>query len=206
MKEIDEWLKVVAKFKKSLRLHEGDAKYILNRFNYLKQRLGPHGTRGIPDVKLLLTSIYCYTNTPSYGRKIVSPAKFVSLCDDFEFEFTRKDIWRYEQLYFQYNFYPRASIPNAISYFEAAWYDISKDLGLPEMAKDQVLTLLKGIHELEGPRPAPRTVVGAAIYLIGEKTGNYFTQKELAYYFGIHELSLRNAAKAFKSCLKAIQF
>ena len=204
MNEIDELSKIVAKFQEPLRLHEGDAKIILHRFAYLKQKLGSTGPIGISDVKLLLTSVYCYIRTPRYGRKIVGPAKFVHMCNDFEFDFTRKDLWRYQPLYFQYEFYPRTPIISVTSYFEAAWYDISRGLALPETEKDSVLSLLKEIQKLKGPKRAPGTVVGAAIYLLGRKKGIYLTQDRLAEYFGISEVTLRSAAQAFESCLKVV--
>jgi hypothetical protein len=198
MKELDELSKVVAKFQKPLRLHDGDVKTILHRFAYLKQKLGEHCTTGVPDVKLVLTSVYCYARTPSNGRKIVGPAKFVSLCNGFGLHFTRKDLWRYEQLYFQHGFYAQAPITNVISYFEAAWYDISKDLNLPEKAKDPILSLLQKTQRLRGQKRAPGIIVGAVIYLVGRNMGIFFTQKELAEYFGVCELSVRQAVHGFE--------
>jgi hypothetical protein len=204
MSEIDELSKVIAKFQKPLRLHEGDAKTILCRFAYLKQKLGATGTKGMPDVKLLLTSIYCYTRTPAYGRKIMGPYKFVSLCNKFEYSLTHRDLWRYQKLYFQNESYE--PITNSTDYFEAAWYDISIELELPETAKGLVLSFLKEVQGLKGPRRAPRTVVGTAIYLVGKKIGRNFLQTELAEYFGISEVSLRNAVRDFESCVNATQF
>jgi len=204
MTDIDESLRIVAQFKKPLRLHESDAKYIVNRFSYLKQKLGTNGLKGFPDTKLLLTSIYCYIRDPNHGRKIVSPYKFVRMCNNFEFSFTIRDLWRYEQLYFEHGYYPRAPISNLIVYFEAAWYDISKDLSLDEQAKGRLLSLLRKIQTLKGPRRAPWIVTAAAIYLLDRKRGYYRTQGELTEYFGISEVSLRNAAQAFDRCMNGL--
>jgi transcription initiation factor TFIIIB Brf1 subunit/transcription initiation factor TFIIB len=202
MNEIDELSTIVTKFQKPLRLHEGDAKTILLRCAYLKQKLGTAVPIGISEVKLLLTSIYCYIRTPRYGRKIMGHAKFISFCHELGFDLTHKDLWRYQKLYFQYGYY--LPITNAKDYFEAAWYDISKDLGLPETAKDLVLSLLKKVQGLKGRRRAPGIVVGTAIYLVGKKIGSHFWQKELAEYFGISEVSLRNAKDDFEPCMNAI--
>jgi len=202
MNEIDELSTIVAKFQKPLRLHEGDAKTILLRFAYLKQKLGTAVPMGISEVKLLLTSIYCYIRTPRYGRKIMGHAKFISFCYELGFDLTHKDLWRYQKLYFQYGYY--RPITNAKDYFEAAWYDISKDLGLPETAKDLVSSLLKKVQGLKGRRRAPGIVVGTAIYLVGKKIGIHFWQTELAEYFGMSEVSLRNAEDDFEPCMNAI--
>jgi hypothetical protein len=206
MSEIDELSKVVAKFLEPLRLNQGDAKTILYRFAYLKQKLGTNGPLGIPDVKLLLTSVYCYIRNPRYGRKIMGPAKFICLCREFELNLNQRELWRYQKLYFQQGLYPYAPIASSVDYFEAAWYDMTKDLGLTETAKDHMLSLLKEVQALGGPRRAPGVVVAAMIYIVGKKIGTSFSQSYLAEYFGISEVTLRNSVKDFKSYMNAIQF
>ena len=206
MTDIDESLRIVGQFQKPLRLHESDVKYIVNRFSYLKQKMGSTGLKGFPDIRLLLTSIYCYIRDPNNGRKIVSPYKFIWMCDNFEFSFTVRDLWRYEQLYFEHNLYPRAPVSNVFVYFEAAWYDISKDLSLDEQAKGELLFLFKKIQTLKGPRRAPWIVTATTIYLLDKKRGRYRTQEELTEYFGISEVSLRNAAQAYEACMSDLQF
>jgi len=204
MNEVDQLSKVVKKFKNLLRLHGGDVKIILNRFCYLKQKLGTRPT-GIRDVKLVLTSVYCYTRTPKYGRKIVGPSRFINICKSLGFDINRRDLWRYKKLYFKHGFYKTGPITNAISYFEAGWYDISKDLLLPETAKNCVLSLLKEIQDMKVYKRSPQTVVAAAIYCLNERTGVYLTQSTLADYFGISEVSLRNAAHEIESYINNVQ-
>jgi len=201
MTDINESLRIVAQFRKPLRLHESDVKYIVNRFSYLKQKLGTAALKGFPDSKLLLTSIYCYIRDPNHGRKIVSPYKFVAMCNNFEFSFSIRDLWRYEQLYFEYGYYSRAPVSDVFVYFEAAWYDISKDLSLDGQAKSQLLSLLKKAKTLKGPRRAPWIVTAAAIRFLDKKRGYYRTLSELTEYFGISEVSLRNAVQAFEQCM-----
>ena len=198
MTDVDDSLKIVAQFQESLRLHESDVKYIVNRFSYLKQKLGTNGLRGFPDVNILLTSIYYYVRDPNHGRKIVSPYKFVSMCRNLGFVFSGKDLWRYGKLYFEHEKYSRAPVSNAPVYFEAAWHDISKDLSLDEHAKDQLLSLLKKFRESKKHRGSPWIVTAAAIYLFDKKRGHYRLQWELSDYFGISEVSLRTAAQDFE--------
>jgi len=204
MNEVDELSKVVEKFRNLLRLHGADVKYILNRFYYLKQKLRTSQT-GISDVKLVLTSVHCYSRTPKYGRKIVGPSKFINICKSLGFDINRRDLWRYKKLYFKHGFYESGSITNAISYFEAGWYDISKDLSLPETAKNCVLLLLKEIQDLKVYQRSPQTVVAAAIYCLNERTEVHFTQETLADYFGISEVSLRNAAHEIEPYINNVQ-
>lgn len=201
MSEFSELEKIVEVFHKPLRLHEGDAKTIICRFAYLKQKLG---TKTFPDIKLLLTSIYCYTRTPRYGRKILGAYKFCSLCREFGYTINHRDLWRYQKLYFEHGYY--TPIINSQSYFEAAWHDLSRDLLLPETAKDMVSFLLKEMHESKRSSRSPSIVVGTAIYLIGKKIGKYLTQAEIASYFGISEVGIRNAVKDFESVAKIAQF
>jgi transcription initiation factor TFIIIB Brf1 subunit/transcription initiation factor TFIIB len=86
-----------------------------------------------------------------------------------------------------------------VTYFNAAWYDIGKDLNLPQTAKDQILSLLGEAKKLKGSHRSAGIVVGAIIHLFGGKIGTYFTQSELAEYFGVSEVSLRNAEHDFES-------
>lgn len=204
MNETDELTNIAKKFKDELRLHAGDVKIIINRFNYLKQKMGVSPT-GIADEKLVLTSIYCYSRTPKYGRKILGASKFINICKSLGFKINRKDLWRYKRLYFEHGFYESAVITNAIDYFEKAWYDISKDLFLSEASKKTVLGLLKDVQNLKVYQRSPQTVVAAAIYCLNGSTDNIFTQKELAEYFGISEVSLRNAAHEIDSFINNSQ-
>lgn len=204
MTDVDEVIKMLMPFQKPLRLHESDLKYIVQRFSYLKQKLGANGLKGYPDTKLLLTSVYCYIRDPANGRKIISLNKFVKLCSTFHFTFRSKDFWRYEQFYFEYDYYPRAPISNPLMYFEAAWYDISKDLSIDDELKGQLISLLKKVNSLKAPKRSPWIVTAAAIHLLDNKRGHYRTQFDLGEYFGISEVSIRCAAHDLESCMNGL--
>lgn len=198
MTNITEAMEMLAPFQEPLRLHESDIKTVVQRFSYLKQKLGSNGLKGYPDSKLLLTSVYCYVRDPANGRKIISLAQFVDLCDTLKLQYSSKVFWKYAQFYFENGYYRQAPISKVLVYLEAAWYDISNDLSIGEGEKRHLVTLLKKMESFKLHHRAPWIVTAAAINILDKKMGRYRTQCDLSTYFGISEVSLRNAVKDFE--------
>jgi hypothetical protein len=182
--------KILGKFQIPLRLHDGDIITAVTRSGYLKQKIRDMGSR---DTKLALTSLYLLARTPTMGRRVISSNEFVQLCSEFGLDFTSKDLWRLASLYYENEVYH--PISNSIEYFEACWYDLSKHFRFPDSMHDDILFLLKQI-----PTPGRKleVVVAAAVYNVVVSARLNFLQNEIADFFGISDVALRNATNLFK--------
>lgn len=190
MTEIQELSRILRKFQEPLRLHERDISIVLHDFGYLKQRIR---AKGYPDVKLVLTGLYCYVRSLETGRKVVGSHEFVKICKEFGLDISTKDLWRYQKLYYEHEFY--SPITSSVRYFEAIWEDLIKAFPLPPAMREDVISLLQKGSDRGGKRGA---IAAAAVYKIAERSRIYLPQKSIAQFFGITEVALRQNLPPFQ--------
>ncbi len=106
---------------------------------------------------------------------------------------SQKDLWRLTNLYYDKGLY--SPVTSSLEYFEASWYDLSKAFNFPPTVKEQVESLLAKVPT-SGKKLG--VVVAAAVYTVTSNLTKDITMKSIADYFGVTEISVRNAGRIFK--------
>lgn len=162
---------------------KNDIEFILMRVDKLKSK-GLIKGRSFEHV--ILAAAFLYLRWEGSGRRPVSATRFVDLSEDFGL--STSELFMTCRLFTSAGLYPRQHL-RPESLLERSWKSLQDKYSLPETVKSRILALMKD-PELVGKTSS--TVVAGCTYVASLESGNWILQDDLAEFFGITQVSLRN--------------
>ena len=135
---------------------------------------------------VVLAAAFLYLRSERSGRRPLSAERFAGICK--EYCLTRSVLFTTIRPFMAAGLFPRILIrPQTL--LERLWKSLQDKFGLPDAMKDRILEL---VAEPKIKYKTPSAVLAACTYVACVEASMWITQVEIADFFGVTEVTLRN--------------
>jgi len=173
---------------KAFGFTQHDIEFILVRFDKFRSRGLVKGRRYD---HAILAAAFLYLQWEGARKVPVSAAKFVGGCKDPEL--SRSRLLQLSSVFKEANLYPKMHLQSD-NLLEKTWRKIQDKYDLPEAVKVRAIALM-ATPQLKERALTPYAVVAACMYIASKEQGYWISQWDLAEFFGVTEVTIRNAIK-----------
>lgn len=183
-------IEILKSIANQIGITKNDIEFILTRVDKLKSR---GLTKGRSFEHVILAAAFLYLRWEGSGRRPLSAEQYVSICQ--EFGLSKSALLMDIRPFTEAGLYPRKPIFSK-ALLDRLWKSLQDKYALPESVKERILVLA---NEPKIKYRTPNTVLAACTYLAAIEAGKPITQDELSRFFGVTEVTLRNAWNALKN-------
>jgi len=186
---------ILKEIQKPLKLSEGDIQLILTRTRNLKDKTS---TRGRSDLGLILTCTYLFINWIGANKLPININKFISICNVKKYYITKNALLNNVKVFKEARIFPVYT--NITELFEGYWPTIKQYFKLEEAIKTEIIEIIENNKITSGR--SRNVILAGSIYYITRKYGLRIYQSQLASFFGITEVSIRNFNRVVREILE----
>jgi len=179
---------IVKDIQKSLKLSEGDIQHILTRTGNLIEKTS---MKGRSYLRLILSCIYLYVNWKGSNKSPISVSKYISICRKKNYRLSKTALMDNVKFFKKNKIFPVYT--NIIDTFNGYWPTIKEYFSLNNTLKQDIINIIINKKIVSGR--SRNVILAGSIYYITKKNNMDITQKQLANFFGVTTVSIRNFTK-----------
>lgn len=183
--------RIVQNLSVPLNLSQGDIQQVLALYHHVivtEKQL----TRGRPRYLLLMAVIFSYTRSKAFGRSPITAREFIEACWQAGYRISETDLFYYTNLLKKCA--PTRGPLKVEEMLERHRHALRKRFALEDSTIDLAKNIISKSQQKVKQRN-PGGLAAAALYLASQQRDQMLTQSEIAEYFRISEVTLRNIKK-----------
>jgi transcription initiation factor TFIIIB Brf1 subunit/transcription initiation factor TFIIB len=187
---------ILASVASQIGITKNDIAFILTRVDKLKSK---GLVRGRHYEHVILAAAFLYLRWEGSGRRPLSAEQFTGACE--QFGLTKAALFTTSRPFLDAGLYPRKPLLTA-TLLDRIWKSLQDKYALPDTVKARILELTK---EPKIKYRTPSAILAGCSYIACIEAGNRITQEELAGFFGVTEVSLRNIINVLRETCQEVR-